>query len=93
MQKTCIDYYNKPLDNLWIIRISPSPTFSNHEKEVIATSFRSSSKNLIVEMTTKIILTRLMRHWNENKSSSHQKASSISPPRHVSLNIFSIGLK
>ena len=35
----------------------------------------------------------LLRRWNENKSSSHPKTSSLSPTKHVALNIWFIELK
>ena len=52
-QKTGINYSNKTLDNFWLIVLLLSLTLSAHEKEVIKTSFGTSSQNQIVETTSR----------------------------------------
>ena len=92
-KKSVITYSNHSLDEIQIILVSPSPTLTSFEKEVIETSFGRTSQQYSTEINSKTMLTHLIRHWYENKPISYPKENTISPPDHVALNIFSIELK
>ena len=89
-QKNLVNYNNNSHYDLRIIVVSPSLSLTSHEKEVIDTSFGSSYQEKSVEMISKLLLTHLIRCLDENKSISHPKTTSISPPENVALKICSI---
>ena len=66
------DYSPKWMDDFKLIIVNPSPKLTDQEKDSIATSFGPSSQYQCIETNKKIILTRLLKSWNENKSSAHQ---------------------
>ena len=92
-KKTEIEYSNESLDNFSMIVISTTPTFSNHFREFISTSFGNSSPNKHFEVNSKSIFTPILKRWNKNNSSSNPNNSSVLPPEYITLNICSIELK
>ena len=53
----------------------------------------SSSQDQCIETNTKIIMTLVLKRWNEKKSIAHPSTCAFSPAENVSLNIYSIKLK
>ena len=55
--------------------------------------FGSSSQDQCMETNTKIILTNVLKRWNENKSISHPSTCALTPAENVALKIYSIEIK
>ena len=91
-QKKVHEYYQKPIDDCKLIIMNPSPNLSDQEKRSIATYFGCSSQDQCIETNTKIILTRVLNHWNENNSIAHLSACALYPAETVALKIYSIEL-
>ena len=66
------DYSPKWMDDFKLIIVNPSPKLTDQEKCSIETYFWWSYQDQCIETNKKIILTRLLKSWNENKSSAHQ---------------------
>ena len=73
--------------------MNPSPKLTDKEKRSIATYFVSSPQDKCIENNAKIIMTLVLKRWNENKSSSHPSIYTLTPAETVALKIYSIELK
>ena len=91
--KTVVDYTNNSLDDFQPINVSPSQFLASHEQEVLSTSCLHSFQYQSVEIISKQILTHILNSWDESKIKLYPSYISITPYEHISLKIFSIGLK
>ena len=92
-QKKVHEYYQKPIDDCKLIIMNPSPNLSDQEKRSIATYFGCSSQDQCIETNTKIILTRVLKRWNENTSSAHPSTCSLTPSEDLAPKTYSIEFK
>ena len=87
-------YYSpKSIDDFKLIIMKPSPKLTDQENHSAMTSFGSSSQDQYIETNTKIIMTHVLKSWNENKYILHPSTCELSPAKTVALNIYSIELK
>ena len=84
------DYSQKLIDVFKLIFVNPSPKFTDHKNRIIATSFGSSSQYQGIETNAKRIMTRVLKRWNENKSSAHPSKYAITSSKTAALKIYSI---
>ena len=73
--------------------MKPSPKLTDQEKKHVRNYFDASSQDQCIENNTKIILTHVLRRWDENKSNAHTSTSALTPAETVALKIYSIELK
>ena len=73
--------------------MNPSPKLTDQEKRSIVTSFGSSYKYQSIQNNTKIILTHVLKRWNENKSSAHPITCPLISIEIVPLKIYFIELE
>ena len=92
-QKNVHDYSQKSIDNFKLIIVNPSPKLTDQEKRSIATSFGYYSQYQCINTNTKIIVNRVLKGWNENKSIAHPSTCAFTPSETVALKIYSIELK
>ena len=55
--------------------------------------FDSSPQDQCIETNTKIILTHVVRRWNEDKYIAHPSTCALTPAETVAMQIYSIELK
>ena len=73
--------------------MTPSPKVTDQEKKCVKNSFEFSSQYQSIENTSKIILTHVLRRWDDIKSTAHPSTSAMTPAETVALKIYSIELK
>ena len=73
-----------------MIVLNPPPKLNNKEKRSIVTYFLPFYQYKSIENNTKIILTHVLKIWNEKKSSAHPSTHALTPAELVSLNVYSI---
>ena len=92
-QKKFHDYSQKSIDNFKLIVVNPSPKLTHQAKRSIATYFGSSSQDQCIETNIKKVLTRVLKRWNENKSSVHLITSALTQAKTVAMKIYSFEIK
>ena len=92
-RKKMNDYSQKSIDYFELVLVTPSPKLTNQEKKCVGNSFDVSSQDQCIETNSKIILTHVLRRWDENKSNAHPSTSALTTAETVALKIYSIELK
>ena len=87
-QKKVHEYSHKLIDNFKLITLNPSPKLTDQEKRSIANYFGSSHQDQCIEDKTKMILTHILKRWNENKSSAHPSTFTLNPAETVAPKIY-----
>ena len=81
-------YSQKLVGNFKLIVVNPSPKLTDQEKHIIATSFGSSYQYQCIKTNTKIIMTGVLKRWNEKKSSARPIICALAPSETVYLKIY-----
>ena len=89
-RKKLNDYSQKSIDDFELVLVTPSPKLTDQEKRCVRNSFDASSQYQCIETNSKIILTHVLRRWDENRSNAHPSTSSLTPDETVALKIYSI---
>ena len=84
------DYSQKSIDDFELVLVTPSPKVTDQEKKCVRNSFDVSSQDQCIETISKRILTRVLRHWDDIKSTAHPSTSVLTPSETVALKIYSI---
>ena len=92
-QKNVHDYSHKQIDDFKLIIVNPSPKLTDQENKSVMNYFDYYSQDQCIETNKKIILTGVLRCWNENKSILHPSTCALTPAETVALKIYSIKLK
>ena len=92
-RKKMNDYSQKSIDYFKIVLVTPSPKVTDQEKKCVGNYFDVSSQYQCIETNSKIILTRVLRRWDNIKSNAHPSTSAMTPAETVALKIYSIELK
>ena len=87
------EYSIKSINDFKFIVVYSSPKITDQEIQINATSSVPFSQEQMIENNTKRFQTRILKHWNGNKSSEHTSMNSLAPAEHIDLNVFSIELK
>ena len=73
--------------------MNPSPKLTDQEKHNIGTSLGYSSQDQCVETNTKIIITHVLKRWNEHKSIAHPITCALTPAETLAQKIYPFELK
>ena len=73
--------------------MKPSPKLTDQERKHVRNSFDYSFQDQCIETNTKIILTHVLRSWNENKPIANPSTCTLTPAQSLALKIYSIELK
>ena len=92
-RKKIHDYSQKPINDFKLALVKPSSKLTDQEKKHVRNSFDALSQDQCIKTNTKIILTRVLRCWYENKSNAHPSTCALNPAETVALKIYSIELK
>ena len=93
LQKKAYDYSRKSIDDFKLIIVNPSLKLTDQQNSSVMNSFGSSSQDQCIETNTKIILTRVLKRWNENTSSAHPSTCSLTPSEDLAPKTYSIEFK
>ena len=92
-QKQLHGYSQKSINDFKLVFVNTSPKLTHLEKKHVMNYFDSSSQDQFIGTNTKIILTHVLRRWNEYKSIAHPSTFEFTPSKTVALKIYSIELK
>ena len=70
--------------------IDPPPKLDSEESNIISGYFGISSENLSNGVTPQMVLTNILKSWDESKTQLHSSFTAMNPPEHISLHIFFI---
>ena len=70
--------------------MTPYPKVTDQEKKCVRNSFDVSSQDQCIETTSKRIMTHVLRHWGDIKSTAHPSTSAMTPAETVALKIYSL---
>ena len=73
--------------------LDPPPKLDSEESNIISGSFGISSENLSNEVLSKMVLTHLLKRWDESKTQLHPSSITMTPVEHTSLKVCCIILK
>ena len=73
--------------------VDPHPNIDSDKSEVLSNYCDQSIKNQSNENISKMVLTHLLKYWDENKTQSHPSSTTMSSAEHISLKVCSIVLK
>ena len=92
-RKKTNDYSHKSIDDFELVLVKPSPKLTDQEKKFVRNSFDASSQDYCIETNSKIILTHVLRRWDDIKSNAHPSTSVMTTAETIALKIYSIELK
>ena len=92
-RKKMNDYSQKSIDDFELVLVTPSPRVTNQEKKCLRNSFDASSQDKCIETNSKIILTHVLRRWDDIKYNAHPSTIAMTPAETVAMKIYSIELK
>ena len=55
------------------------------ESYILSGSLGISSENISNEVISKMVLTHILKRWDESKTQFHLSFSAMTPPEHISL--------
>ena len=64
LQKKLHDYSQKPINDLIVVPVNPSPKLTDQGKKSVMNSFDSSYLDHCIETNTKRILNHVLKRWN-----------------------------
>ena len=67
--------------------VDPPPKIDSEQSNIPTRSFVISSENQPNEVISNMVLTHILKRWEESKTQSHPRFSAMTPPEHISLNI------
>ena len=73
--------------------VDPPPKFNSDESDVLSICYGQSMENRSNEVISKIVLTHLLKRWDENTTRLHPSSIAMTPAEHIYLKICCIILK
>ena len=73
--------------------VDPSPKLDSDESYFRSSCYDSSMEIQSNEFISKMVLTNLLKYWDESKTELHPSSISVTPEEHISLKVYCIILK
>ena len=73
--------------------VDPTPKLNSEESDFLSSCYGPSMKNQSNEVISKMVLTHLLKHWDENKTQLHPSSIAMTPTEQISLKVCCIILK
>ena len=73
--------------------VDPPPKLNSNESDFISSCYGISMENQSNEVMSKMVLTHILKRWDESKTQLHPSSISMTPIEHISLNVCCIILK
>ena len=74
-----VDYRDKYFHYFKLIIVNPPPNPESEESNIISSSFGISRGNQSNEVISKMVLTHILKRWEESKVQSHTRFSVMAP--------------
>ena len=71
----------------------PHPKLDSDESELLSNCYGQSMKNQLNEDISKMVLTHLLKRWDQNKTQLHPSSTTITSAERISLKVCSIILR
>ena len=73
--------------------VEPPQTFNIYESYVISTCYGQSMENKPNKVISKMVLTHLLKRWDENNTQSHLSFIDMTSEEHISIKVCCIIIK
>ena len=73
--------------------VYPHPKLDSDQLELLSNCYGQSMKNQSNKDIANMVLTRLLKRWDQNKTQSHPSSTAITSAEQISLKVFSIVLE
>ena len=73
--------------------VDPPPKFNSDSSGVLSACYGQSMGNKSNEVISEIVLTHLLKFWDENKTQSHPSSIAVTSAEHIYLKVCYIILK
>ena len=84
---------NNSFDEFWVMIADPPPKLNSDKSDVLYFCYSQSKENKSNKVISKMVLTHLLKRWDENKTCSHPSSIAMTPAEHISLKVCCIILK
>ena len=88
-----VDYRNNSFDDFRLMIIDPHPKLNSEESELLSNCYGQLMKNQLNEDVSKMVLTHLLKSWDQNKNQFHPSSTAITSVERIYLKVCSIILK
>ena len=88
-----VDYMKNSFDDFRLMIVDPHQKLDSDESEVISNCYGQSMKNQSNEVISKMVLTHILKFWDENRNQLHPSSTRMTSAEHISLKVCSIVLK
>ena len=92
-RKKPVDYRKNSFDYFRLIIVDPHSKMDSDESELLSNYYGQLMKNKSNEDISKMVLTHLLKCWDQNKTQSHPISTVITLAEHIFLKVCSIVLK
>ena len=75
--KKPVDYRNNSFDDFRLMIVDPHPKLESDELELLSNCYGQSTKNQFNEDISKMVLTHLLKSWDQNKTQFHPISAAI----------------
>ena len=73
--------------------VDPPSKLNSDESDFLSSCYGPSMENKSNEVISKMLLTHLLKRWDENKTQSHPSSIAMTPSEHISLKVCCIIMK
>ena len=73
--------------------VDPPPKLNSNESDFISSCYGISMENQSNEVMSKMVLTHILKRWDESKTQLHPSSIAITPTEHIYLKVCCIILK
>ena len=88
-----VDYRKKTFDDFRLIIVDSPPKLNSTESYFLSSCYGTSMENQSNEVISKMVITHILKHWDESKTQFHPSSIAMTPEEHISLKICCIILK
>ena len=88
-----VDYRNNSFDDFRLMIVDPHPELDSDESEFLSNCYIQSMKNQSNGDISKMVLTHILKLWDQNKTHMHPSSTAITSSEHICLKVCSIVLK
>ena len=89
-RKKIQDYSQKSINDFELVLVKTSPNLTDQDKKHVRNYFDASSQDQCIGTNLKIILTHVLRRWDETKYNAHPSTCALTPDETIALKIYSI---
>ena len=88
-----VDYRNNLFYGFRLMIVDPPPTSNSDESDVLSICYVPSMENQSNEVISKMVLTRLLKRWDDSKTWSHPSSIAMTLSEHIIVKVCCIIMK